>query len=148
MSKKILLSLLILTTLLSCEELTFGEKASASFLKGIIDGVTGIGKNLVDLNISKKLSDIEKLEDVKSKNQSNEIKRLKKSINSLSAERYKYIHLYSQSKDQNRVLKKRVAKLEKLIKEYHIQENNKNIKRSQAKEDLKKQLKGESKWEK
>jgi len=144
--KQLLLPLFIFTTFLSSEELTFSEKVSASFLNGVVEGITGIGNKLIDFNLSKMLSNMDKLkEEQKVKREiwkEKEIKRLKKSLKSISAERYKYIHLYSQEKEKNRELQKRVAQLEKLITQYHIEENNKISARVKAKEDLRKQLKG------
>ena len=140
MSKKILFPLFI-TSFLYSQELTFAERANTSFLLGVQKGINGMVETQ-----RKQSGTIDQFEQEEKKRQETgkkrELKRLKKSVKTLSAERYKYIHLYSEEKDKNRELKKRVAKLEKLIAQYHIEEDNKVSARAKAKEDLRKQLRG------
>ena len=140
MSKQILLSLLIFTTFLLSEELTFAEKANSSFLLGVQKGINGmVEAQKRQSGVINKFQEEEKKRQETGKDR--ELKRLKKSIKTISAERYKYIHLYSQEKDKNRELKKRVAQLEKMIAQYHITEDKKRSARSKAKENLRRKLK-------
>jgi len=61
--KQLLLPLFIFTTFLSSEEFTFSEKVGASFLNGVLEGITGIGNKLIDFNLSKTLSNMDKLKE-------------------------------------------------------------------------------------
>ena len=61
-SKKILFIIFIMSNLSIAEDLTFEDRAGASFLLGVKNGITGIANKLIDINISKILNNMEKIE--------------------------------------------------------------------------------------
>ena len=139
MSKQILLFLFILTNLSLSKELTFAEKVNASFLLSIQKGINDMVE--IQKKQSGTIEEFQKEQKLEKENwKDREIKRLQKSVKTISAERYKYIHLYSQEKDKNRELKKRIIELEKFIAQYHIKKDNETLARAKAKKELKRQL--------
>lgn len=156
-SKKILFTLLVISNLSIAEELTFAEKAQASFLIGIKNGITGIANNVIDTNISKISNNMEQVESSRQKSQlkyyKEQYKKRGQAISKLNKERNqligKFNKKYNQLIKKFNILKNEHKNFKRTIKEYktelgddYFHNKKKQDKRDRAKADLKKQLKG------
>lgn len=135
MSKKILL-ITLLSSITFSEELTFSDRAGASFLLGVQKSVNGIVEK--SKNFEPKLHEF----------QTEEIERLGKGIKNLNEKNKKLIKLYNEEKEKNRKLKVKISELEKVIKKHNMKETDiyyqkqkKEDEKSKAIQDLKEQLK-------
>lgn len=148
-SKKILFIIFIMSNLSIAEDLTFEDRAGASFLLGVKNGITGIANKLIDINISKISNNMEKIEKEEQSRQKSQLKYYKEkykkrgqAILKLNRERSQLIKKFNILKSENKNLKRTIKKYKTELGDDYFQNKKKQDERDRANADLKKQLKG------